>query len=238
MLPLSGPSAPTAKRSTPRTHLAKILKSDVVLTRSQAPTPSPGAPLTTSVPLLTPGPLTVARLLPSTTSGTLGLSSVSSYSFSGPGPSSTGPWRTTESRTKTASGLAPTSTHAGHLSTGSPTTGTCHTSISLLDTLPPTRYPCVMGWNGPSPRKSLLVSEQVSGCPATSDFGYLGAESSWVPRVAAVEMGHEGWGGGMGPGAGWWERCGALGSLRTVSELEGSLGIRAWSKAPSPSSGH
>ncbi|XP_055966010.1 trem-like transcript 2 protein [Sorex fumeus] len=135
--------APTTKRSSPRTHLTKALKSDTVHTRGQPPTSGLGTALTSRGPLLTPGPVTVARLLPSTASGTFRLSSVSSYSFPGPGPSSTGPRRAPESQTETASpqhaGLEPAATHAGHLSTGSPTTGTCHTSISFLDTLPPTR---------------------------------------------------------------------------------------------------
>lgn len=132
--------APSTKRSTPSTHLATVLKSDIVLTKGQTPTSGSGAPLTTSVP-----PLTMGRLLPSVASGTFRLSSVSGYSFTGPGSSSTGPRSTTESQIETASprhaDLVPTSTHTGHQSTGSPTTEMCHTSTSLLGTLPPVRHP-------------------------------------------------------------------------------------------------
>lgn len=149
MFPLSGPSAPSTKRSTPSTHLATVLKSDIVLTKGQTPTSGSGAPLTTSVPPLTPGPLTMGRLLPSVASGTFRLSSVSGYSFTGPGPSSTGPRRTTKSQIEMASprhaDLVPTSTHTGHQSMGSPTVEMCHTSTSLLGTLPPIRYSRVVG---------------------------------------------------------------------------------------------
>lgn len=153
---------PTIKRSTPRTDLTKVLKSEIVFTRGQAPTSGPGTPLTTSVPLLTTEPLTVTQLLPSMASGTLRLRSVPSFSITGPGSSFTDPQRTTEFQTEMASphhtGMVPTSTHAGHLSTRSHTTGTCHTSISLLDTLPPTRYPWVMVWNVPSPGVATLCT--------------------------------------------------------------------------------
>ncbi|XP_004674059.1 PREDICTED: trem-like transcript 2 protein [Condylura cristata] len=128
--------APTTKRNTPLTHLANILKSDVVIT-TDITTDQP----LTSEPVFKPGLFTLARLWPSTTFGTIRLSSMTGYSFTSTGTSPTGPSRTTESQTASPSHAAPmpTPTEAGRLRTGSPTAGMCHTSRSLLNELSPIR---------------------------------------------------------------------------------------------------
>ncbi|XP_037374609.1 trem-like transcript 2 protein [Talpa occidentalis] len=132
---------PTTKKNTPLTHPANILKSDIVVTTDQTPT---------SVPVFTPGLLTLARLWPSTASGTIRLSTMTGYSFTGTSTSPTGPRETTESQTASPSpaGLMSTSTEAGHLRTRSPTAGMCHTSRSHLNKVPPIRpqdpYPVVL----------------------------------------------------------------------------------------------
>lgn len=145
------PSVPTAERNTPRTQLAGILKSGVVITTGHTPTSGPGAPFTTSVRMLTPGVLTLTRLLPSPASGTIRLSSMSGYSFTS--PSTPEPTRIT-AQTVTASpsyvrasseAPASVSTKAGPLRPTSPTMRMCHTSRSLLNKLPPIRYPWARG---------------------------------------------------------------------------------------------
>ncbi|XP_032959480.1 trem-like transcript 2 protein isoform X2 [Rhinolophus ferrumequinum] len=139
--------APTTKRNTPLTQLSSILKSGMVVTAGQAPPAGPDAPFTTGVTVFTPGVLTLARLLPSTASGTISLASLTGYSFTS--PSSPEPRRTTGLQTVSASpsnarassaGPASVFTTAGHLPTRSPTTRLCHTSRSPLDKLPPIRY--------------------------------------------------------------------------------------------------
>ncbi|XP_054424722.1 trem-like transcript 2 protein [Pteronotus mesoamericanus] len=138
---------PTTARNTPLTQLSNILKSGIVVTTGQAPASGPDAPFTTSVRLFTPGVLTLARLLSSTASGTIRLSSVAGYSFTS--PSTLGPRRTKGLPTVTASpgnsraslaGPVSISTKARHLRTRSPTTRTCHTSRSLLNKLSPIRH--------------------------------------------------------------------------------------------------
>ncbi|KAG8511991.1 Trem-like transcript 2 protein, partial [Galemys pyrenaicus] len=133
--------APMTKRTTPLTRLASLLKSGIAVTTAPGPT---------SVPLFTPGPLTLTRLWPSTASGTIRLSSVTGYSFTSTDTSPTGPRTTTESQTASHSpaGLTPTPTGAGNLRTGSPTAGMCRTSRSLLNKFSPVRpqdpYPVVL----------------------------------------------------------------------------------------------
>ncbi|KAK1338429.1 LOW QUALITY PROTEIN: hypothetical protein QTO34_001545 [Cnephaeus nilssonii] len=109
---------PTAERNTPLTQLAGILKSGVVLTTGHAPTSGRGPPLPPA--MLTPGVLTLTRLLPSTASGTIRLSSMTGYSFTS--PSTPGPTRskaqtvTASPSNARASSAAPASisTKAGH----------------------------------------------------------------------------------------------------------------------------
>ncbi|XP_035942806.1 trem-like transcript 2 protein isoform X1 [Halichoerus grypus] len=139
--------ASTTKRSTPLRQLANILKSGIV-TSGPAPTSGPDAPFTTSMTVLTPGLLTLTRLVPPTASESIRLTSMTGFSFTSTGPSATGPRRTVESQTVTVSpsdarassaGPASMSTRAGHLRTRSPTTGMCHTSGALLNKLSPIR---------------------------------------------------------------------------------------------------
>ncbi|XP_036105335.1 trem-like transcript 2 protein isoform X2 [Molossus molossus] len=138
---------PTAKRNTPLTQLADILKGGIVVSTGQAPTSGPGAPFTTSVKMLTPGVLTLARLLPSGASGTIRLSPMTGYSFTS--PPTPGPQRTKGLQTVTASpskarassaGPAPDFTELGQLRTRSPTTRMCLTSRSILHKLSPVRH--------------------------------------------------------------------------------------------------
>nr|XP_045721950.1 trem-like transcript 2 protein isoform X1 [Mirounga angustirostris] len=149
--------ASTTKRSTPLRQLANILKSGIVVTSGPAPTSGPDAPFTTSMTVLTPGLLTLTRLVPPAASESIRLTSMTGFSFTSTGPSATGPRRTVESQTVTVSpsdarassaGPASMSTRAGHLHTRSPTTGRCHTSGDLLNKLSPIRhqdsYPIVL----------------------------------------------------------------------------------------------
>ncbi|XP_059967118.1 trem-like transcript 2 protein [Mesoplodon densirostris] len=150
--------ASTTKRNTPLTKLPTILQSGAVVTAGPALTSGPDAPLTTSTTVFTPGLLTLARLLPFPASGSIRLTSVTGYSFTGTSPSTMGPRRTMGSQTVTASpsnagasaaGPASTPTKAVHLCTmGSPTTGMCPTGRSLLNLLSPSRhqdfYPAVL----------------------------------------------------------------------------------------------
>ncbi|XP_039098539.1 trem-like transcript 2 protein [Hyaena hyaena] len=141
--------ASTTKRSAPLTQLASTLQNGIVITTGPAPTSGPDAPFTTSVTVFTPGLFTLTRLVPSAASGSIRLTSMTGYSFTGPGSSTTGPGRTVGSQTVTVSpsdaevssaSPASVSTNAGHLGTQSPTTGMCHTSGSLIDKLSPTRH--------------------------------------------------------------------------------------------------
>ncbi|XP_046496608.1 trem-like transcript 2 protein isoform X1 [Equus quagga] len=143
--------ASTPKRNTPPTQLANIFQSGIVVTTGQAPTSGSDAPLTTSVTVFTPGPLTLARLLLSAASGTIRLTSMTEHSFISTSPSTTGPQTVTASpRNATASsdGPASTSTQAGRLHARLPSTRMCHTSQSLLNRLSPIRhqdpYPTVL----------------------------------------------------------------------------------------------
>uniref|UniRef100_A0A8C6F059 Trem-like transcript 2 protein n=1 Tax=Marmota marmota marmota TaxID=9994 RepID=A0A8C6F059_MARMA len=126
----------TTQRSSPLTRL-DILKGRV-LTTAPAPTSDPDTSSTSSTTLFIPRLLTLARLLPSTASGTTGPTSVTSYSFistraitTGPtktrGPTKTmGPPRVTVSPSDArASPAIPTSisTTSGYHSSHSPTTG-------------------------------------------------------------------------------------------------------------------
>ncbi|XP_014638216.1 PREDICTED: trem-like transcript 2 protein [Ceratotherium simum simum] len=142
--------APTTQRNTPPTQLANMLKSGIVVTTGQAPTSGSYAPLNTSVTTFTPGLLTMARLLPSTASETIRLTSTTDHSFISTSPSTTGPQTVTVSPSNARSssaGPASISTKAGHLRTRSATTGMCHTR-SLLNKLSPIRhqdpYPTVL----------------------------------------------------------------------------------------------
>uniref|UniRef100_A0A8D1KHP5 Trem-like transcript 2 protein n=2 Tax=Sus scrofa TaxID=9823 RepID=A0A8D1KHP5_PIG len=128
--------ASTTKRNTPLTKLATVLKSGTVVPTGPIPTSGPESPFTTSVPVLTAGFLTLARLLPSPT-GTVRRTSVT-----GTSPSTLEPRGTTGSQTVTASpssarapsaGPASTSTEAGCLPTGLPAT----TSRPRLNRLSP-----------------------------------------------------------------------------------------------------
>ncbi|XP_036908266.1 trem-like transcript 2 protein isoform X2 [Sturnira hondurensis] len=141
----------TTERNTPLTQLAKILKSGIVTT-GRALTSGSDAPFTTSMRMFTPGVLTLDRLLPSTASETIQLSSTAGYSFTS--PSALGPRRTKGFQTVTSSpggarvssaGPVSISTKAGHLRTRLPTTRTCHTSRSLLNKLSPSRLQHVQG---------------------------------------------------------------------------------------------
>ncbi|NIG60042.1 trem-like transcript 2 protein [Pontoporia blainvillei] len=150
--------ASTTKRNTPLTKLPTILQSGTVVTAGPALTSGPDAPFTTSTTVFTPGLLTLARLVPFPASGSIRLTSVTGYGFTGTSPSTRGPSRTMGSQTATASpsnagasaaGPASTPTKAGHLCTmGSPTTGMCPTGRSLLNLLSPSRhqdvYPAVL----------------------------------------------------------------------------------------------
>lgn len=124
-------AAPTTKRTTSLELQTSILKNDIIITSVQDPTSSP---LTTTELMFTPELLTLS----STASGTIRLSSVAGSSFSTTRSSITGPQRTAEPQTVTAThssiSLPPTSSQAG-----STTTGMCHTSRSLLNKLAPTR---------------------------------------------------------------------------------------------------
>ncbi|XP_022281738.1 trem-like transcript 2 protein isoform X2 [Canis lupus familiaris] len=140
--------ASTTKRSTPLAHLANILKSGIVVTSGPTPTSGPDAPFTTSMTMFTPDLLTLTRLVSPTASESIRLTSVTDYSFTSTGPSTTGPRRTMGSQIVTVSpsdarassaGPASISTRAGHLRTGSPTTEVCHTSGALLNKLSPIR---------------------------------------------------------------------------------------------------
>ncbi|XP_024413338.2 trem-like transcript 2 protein [Desmodus rotundus] len=135
---------PTTERNTP---LASILKGGIVVPTGQAPTSGPEAPFTINTRMLTPGVLALDRLLPSTASETVQLSSAAGYSFTS--PSTPGPRRTKGLQSVTASpgdarassaGPVSISTKAGHLRTRSPTMRTCHTSRSLLNKLSPIRH--------------------------------------------------------------------------------------------------
>ncbi|KAB0391995.1 hypothetical protein E2I00_002070, partial [Balaenoptera physalus] len=142
--------ASTTKRNTPLTKLPTILQSGTVVTAGPALTSGPDAPFTTSTTVFTPGLFTLPRLLPFPASGSIRLTSVTGYGFTGASPSTTGPRRTMGSQTVTASpsnagastaGPASTPTKAGHLcTTGSPTTGMCPTGRSLLNQLSPSRH--------------------------------------------------------------------------------------------------
>ncbi|XP_045699504.1 trem-like transcript 2 protein [Phyllostomus hastatus] len=138
---------PTTERNTPLTQLANILKGKNVISTGRAPTSGSDAPFTTSMRMFTPGVLSLDRLLPSTASETIRLSSMAGYSFTS--PSTLGPRRAKGLQTVTAPpgnartssvGLVSISTKAGHLHTRSPTTRTCHTSRSLLNKLSPIRH--------------------------------------------------------------------------------------------------
>ncbi|XP_035879980.1 trem-like transcript 2 protein [Phyllostomus discolor] len=138
---------PTMERNTPLTQLANILKGKIVVSTGRAPTSGSDASFTTSMRMFTPGVLTLDRLLPSTASETIRLSSVAGYSFTS--PSTLGPRRAKGLQTVTAppgnartssAGPVSISTKAGHLRTRSPTTRTCHTSRSLLNKLSPIRH--------------------------------------------------------------------------------------------------
>ncbi|XP_029800332.1 trem-like transcript 2 protein [Suricata suricatta] len=141
--------ASTTRRSTPPTQLASILQGGIVVTTAPAPTSGPDAPFTTSVTVFTPGLFTLTRLVPSAASGSIRLTSMTGYSFTSTGPSTTeagrtvGPHMVTVPPSDTgASSVSPESisTSAGHPRTQSPTTGMCHTSGSLVDTLSPARH--------------------------------------------------------------------------------------------------
>ncbi|VTJ53331.1 Hypothetical predicted protein [Marmota monax] len=138
----------TTQRSSPLTRL-DILKGQV-LTTGPAPTSDPDTSSTSSTTLFIPRLLTLARLLPSTASGTTGPTSVTSYSFISTRAITTGPTKTrgptkTTGPTKTmgpprvtvspsdarASPAIPTSisTTSGYHSSHSPTTGICHNQL-------------------------------------------------------------------------------------------------------------
>ncbi|XP_053078811.1 trem-like transcript 2 protein isoform X1 [Acinonyx jubatus] len=149
--------ASAIKRSTPLPQLASILQSGIVVTKGPAPTSGPDAPFTTSVTVLTPGLFTMTRLVPSAASGSIRLTSMTGYSFTSAGSSTMGPGRTMGSQTVTvppsdagasSAGLLSVSTRAGPPRARSPTTGTCHTSGSLINKLSPDRhqdsYPIVL----------------------------------------------------------------------------------------------
>ncbi|XP_014443307.1 trem-like transcript 2 protein [Tupaia chinensis] len=141
--------ASTTKRSNPLTHLANILRSGIAVTAGQAPTFCPEAPFTTGTTVFTPGLLTLARLLPSTALGATRPTSVTRYSFTGTGATTTaGSRRTIRSHSVTASpsharasspGLDFNPTRSRHLSSSSPATRMCLTSRSPLNNLPSTR---------------------------------------------------------------------------------------------------
>uniref|UniRef100_A0A8D2JH37 Trem-like transcript 2 protein n=1 Tax=Sciurus vulgaris TaxID=55149 RepID=A0A8D2JH37_SCIVU len=130
--------ASTTQRSSPLTCLDNILKSRTVTT-GPAPTSGPDAPSTSGTTLFTPGPLTLARLLPSTASGTPRPASVTSYSFTSTSATTKGPRRITRSQPVTVSPsdarvspASPTSisTTSGCLSSHSPTTEMFHNQLT------------------------------------------------------------------------------------------------------------
>ncbi|XP_045150709.1 trem-like transcript 2 protein [Echinops telfairi] len=127
--------APTTERHVPLTRLPKVLQSAVVLTKDRAST--------SAMTLLTPGLLTLARPLPSTTPRTTGWTPVAGHSFPDTGPTTRAHRRHTESRRVTPSpnsaqgpsaGPTPISTTSGPPRTSSPTT-----TGTLLNKLPPIR---------------------------------------------------------------------------------------------------
>lgn len=128
--------APTTQRTSPLTRL-DTLKSRL-LTTGPAPTSGPDAPSTSGTTLFTPGPLTLARLLPSTASGTTRPASVTGYNFTVTSATTKGPTRTTGPQPVTvspsdarASPASPTSisTMSGFLSSCSPTTRMYHNQL-------------------------------------------------------------------------------------------------------------
>uniref|UniRef100_A0A8C3VZY2 Trem-like transcript 2 protein n=1 Tax=Catagonus wagneri TaxID=51154 RepID=A0A8C3VZY2_9CETA len=148
--------ASTTKRNTPLTKLANVLKSRTVDLTSAAPTSGPDPTFPASGTALTPGLPTSASRSPPPASGTIRRTSVTHAS-----PSTSEPRRTAgtvRSQTVTASpgnarapsaSPAPTSTRAGCLHPGSPTTGRRPTSRSLLNQLSPSSrhqdsYPIVL----------------------------------------------------------------------------------------------
>uniref|UniRef100_A0A8C6D7Q8 Trem-like transcript 2 protein n=1 Tax=Moschus moschiferus TaxID=68415 RepID=A0A8C6D7Q8_MOSMO len=142
--------ASITKGNTPLTKLPNILQSETVVATGPAPTSGPGGPFISRATVFTAGLLTLARPLPSPTSGSTRLTSVMGSSFSSTGLSTAGPRRATGSQTVTASPSntrasaadpASTSTKAAHLCTvGAPTMGMCPTSRTLLNHLFPSRY--------------------------------------------------------------------------------------------------
>nr|XP_012616273.1 trem-like transcript 2 protein [Microcebus murinus]XP_012616274.1 trem-like transcript 2 protein [Microcebus murinus] len=139
-----------AERSTPLTHLADVFKSGIVAA-GQAPSSGPDVPSATGRTGFTPGILTLARLLPSSSP-----TSMPGYSFTGASLTTTGPRRTAGGQTATAPprnagassvGSESISSESGHLGTRVPVTVMCHTSRSL-DKFPSLRnqdfYPTVL----------------------------------------------------------------------------------------------
>ncbi|KAI4560633.1 hypothetical protein MJG53_017262 [Ovis ammon polii x Ovis aries] len=142
--------ASRTKGNTPLIKLPNILQSETVVATGPVPTSGFGGPFISQATAFTAGLLTLARPLPSPTSGSTRLTSVMGSSFSSTGLSTMGPGRATGSQTATASpsntrasaaGPGSTSTKAAHLCTvGAPTMGMCPTSRTLLNHLFPSRY--------------------------------------------------------------------------------------------------
>ncbi|KAI4531213.1 hypothetical protein MG293_019071 [Ovis ammon polii] len=142
--------ASRTKGNTPLIKLPNILQSETVVATGPVPTSGLGGPFISQATVFTAGLLTLARPLPSPTSGSTRLTSVMGSSFSSTGLSTMGPRRATGSQTATASpsntrasaaGPGSTSTKAAHLCTvGAPTMGMCPTSRTLLNHLFPSRY--------------------------------------------------------------------------------------------------
>ncbi|CAI9168352.1 unnamed protein product [Rangifer tarandus platyrhynchus] len=138
------------KGNTPLTKLPNILQSATVVATGPAPTSGPAGPFISQATVFTAGLLTVARPLPSPTSGNTRRTSVMGSSFSSTGLSTMGPGKATGSQTATASpsntrasavGPASASTKAAHLCTaGAPTMGMYPTRRTLLNHLIPSRY--------------------------------------------------------------------------------------------------
>lgn len=142
--------ASITKGNTPLTKLPNILQSATVVATGPAPTSGPSGPFISQATVFTAGLLTLARPLPSPTSGNTRRTPVMGSSFSSTGLSTMGPGKATGSQTATASpsntrasaaGPASASTKAAHLCTaGAPTVGMYPTRRTLLNHLIPSRY--------------------------------------------------------------------------------------------------
>ncbi|XP_075409907.1 trem-like transcript 2 protein [Tenrec ecaudatus] len=149
--------APTTERHVPLTRLPKGLESAVVLTKGRASTADPDTSFTSTVTVLTPGLLTLARPLPSTAPGTTGQTPVAGHSFPDTASTTRGhsrqtePWRATASPSNSQGpsvGPAPIATPSGpprtnlptSTTSGSPRTSLPTTTGILLYKLPPIRH--------------------------------------------------------------------------------------------------